>query len=289
MRRKKRIQMALIIPALILIALFVAIPLVNAVRISFFKWNGYSQRMKYIGFDNYINAFSDKMFWKTFKNTMIYGFGSCLLQNICGLLAALYLNRQFRGRNMMRVILYMPIMISGFLMGRILYYFVQLDGGAWNEILGWFGLEPVYWMKTGDSAVLIITLVNSWQYMGLCMLIYLAGLQNIPTMYYEAARLDGANSLQEFAHVTFPMLSPAITTAVVTNLIGGFKMYDVIVSLSSGGPSRGSMSLSYYVSELYFTDEKAGYSSAVGILLFLAIIIITVPINHALKKRTVEY
>ena len=100
--------------------------------------------------------------------------------------------------------------------------------------------------------VILITLVNSWQYVGLCMVVYLAGLQGIPDMYREAARLDGVSRLQEFRHITLPLLVPSITTAVVINLINGLKMYDMIVSMSSGGPNRGSLSLSYYIQLLYF-------------------------------------
>ena len=222
-------------------------------------------------------------------NTLIYGFGSTLLQNISGLAAALFLNKKFKGRNAVRVILYMPIMISGFIMGQILYFFIQADGGVFNEILTALGLPEVYWMETGLSSTIVITLANSWQYMGLCMLIYLAGLQNIPSMYKEAARLDGATHWQEFYRVTLPLLIPSITTAVVTNLIGGFKLFDQIVAMSNGGPNRKSMSLAFYISLLYFNDEKAGYASAVGIVTFLLILIITVPINAWLKKREVEY
>ncbi len=141
----------------------------------------------------------------TTLNTFIYGFGSTILQNILGLAAALFLNNKFKGRNAVRVILYMPIMISAFIMGQILYYFVQVEGGVFNELLGLLGLSGVYWMKTGLSSTIMITLANSWQYMGLCMIIYLAGLQNIPSMYKEAAWLDGANHVKEFFYVTLPL------------------------------------------------------------------------------------
>lgn len=284
-----RVYHCLAIPALLLVFAFIAMPLFNAVRISMFKWNGYSQVMKWVGLENFKTLFSDKMFWSSFQNTMIYGFGSTLLQNVGGLLAALFLNMKFKGRNMIRVVLYMPIMISGFIMGQILYYFVAYDNGVFNELLSAIGLGGVYWMKTGLSSTIMITLVNSWQYIGICMLIYLAGLQNIPAVYREAARMDGAGKLKEFYHVTLPLLIPSITTAVVINLIGGFKLYDVIVAISAGGPNRGSMSLSYYISLLYFNDEKAGYASAIGLVTFFIIMIISWPVSKLLRKKEVEY
>lgn len=256
MKNRKRKYFYLMLPAVILMLAFIALPLANAVRISVYKWNGYSQSMAWMGLQNYKDILTDTVFWRSLANTLIYGFGSMILQNIFGLAAAVYLNKKFRGRNALRVILYMPIMISAFIMGQILYYFVQYDGGVFNEILGKLGIAPVYWMESGISSVIVITLINSWQYMGLCMIIYLAGLQGIPNMYQEAARLDGAGNVQRFFRVILPLLMPSITTAVVTNLIGGLKMYDLIVALSAGGPNRKSMSLSYYISMLYFNDEK---------------------------------
>ena len=282
-------MLSLSIPAFLLIVIFMIVPLGNALRVSFFKWNGYSQKMKFIGLKNYRSLFSDKVFWRSTVNTFIYGFGSTLLQNIMGLSAAIFVNKEFKGRNFVRLILYMPIMISGVIMGAIQYYIFNYENGVLNNILNLFGVGNIYWMETGPRAVMIITLINSWQAMGFCMLIYLAGLQNIPKMYQEAALLDGATKRQIFFKVKLPLLMPAVTTAVITNRIGGFKLYDIIVTLTNGGPNRKSLSLSYYISLLYFSDEKAGYSSAVGIALFVIIFLVAVPINHYLRSREVEY
>ena len=282
-------MLSLSIPAFLLIVIFMIVPLGNALRVSFFKWNGYSQKMKFIGLKNYRSLFSDKVFWRSTVNTFIYGFGSTLLKNIMGLSAAIFVNKEFKGRNFVRLILYMPIMISGVIMGAIQYYIFNYENGVLNNILNLFGVGNIYWMETGPRAVMIITLINSWQAMGFCMLIYLAGLQNIPKMYQEAALLDGATKRQIFFKVKLPLLMPAVTTAVITNLIGGFKLYDIIVTLTNGGPNRKSLSLSYYISLLYFSDEKAGYSSAVGIALFVIIFLVAVPINHYLRSREVEY
>lgn len=288
-KKRKRILLSLSIPAFLLIVIFMIVPLGNALRVSFFKWNGYSQKMKFIGLKNYRSLFSDKVFWRSTVNTFIYGFGSTLLQNIMGLSAAIFVNKEFKGRNFVRLILYMPIMISGVIMGAIQYYIFNYENGVLNNILNLFGVGNIYWMETGPRAVMIITLINSWQAMGFCMLIYLAGLQNIPKMYQEAALLDGATKRQIFFKVKLPLLMPAVTTAVITNLIGGFKLYDIIVTLTNGGPNRKSLSLSYYISLLYFSDEKAGYSSAVAIALFVIIFLVAVPINHYLRSREVEY
>lgn len=256
------------IPALLLILFFVLWPLIEAFRISFTQWNGYSQDYKYIGIKNYLKLFKDSNFLISFRNTIIYGFGSTLLQNLLGLAYAVFLNSRFKGHSIVRTFIYMPVMISSLIMGYIIYFFVMYNRGVFNEIIGIFGMTAVDWMASGNRGVIIITLMNSWQYVGIAMVIYMAGLQNIPKMYLEAAEIDGANPWQRFRHITFPLLLPSISSAVVLNLIGGLKLYDIIISLSGGGPGFSTHSLASYVSNQYFKAQNAGYSAAVGFLHF---------------------
>ena len=288
LKSKQRKLLLLTVPGLLLITLFVFVPLVNGMRVAFYSWNGYGKVMRFVGLKNFVDLFSDERLLRTTINTLIYGFGSCLLQNILGLAAAMFVNRKFRGCNAIRAILYMPIMISAFIMGKIMSYIFSFDNGVFNDILGLFGIEPVYWLGNSWVAVLLITLVNSWQYLGLCMLIYLAGLQNIPSSYMEVAEIEGASPWQRFFRVTLPMLIPSVTTCVVTNLIGGLKLYEMVVGLTGGGPNRESMSLAQYIQLLYFADEKAGYAAAVGIFMFFLIMLLALPINHFLRKREVQ-
>lgn len=285
--RKKKL-LYLTIPGLLLIALFVLIPLINGSRVAFYTWNGYGKTMKFVGMKNFTALFSDVRLLRTTVNTLIYGIGSCVLQNVLGLAAAMFVNRKFLGRNAMRAIIYMPIMISAFIMGKIMSFMFAFDNGVLNDIIGIFGFEPVYWLGNSWVGVALITLLNSWQYLGLCMLIYLAGLQSIPTSYVEAASIDGASRQQKFFNITLPLLIPSITTCAVTNLIGGLKLFEMVVGLTGGGPDRKSMSLSQYIQLLYFQDEKAGYAAAVGIFMFFLILILALPINHFLRKREVQ-
>ncbi len=279
----------LYIPAVLLMACFVLYPLARGIYISFFKWNGYSQNMTFLGLKNYISLFSDKYFGSSFWNTMLYGFGSALLQNVFGLALALFLNSKFKIRNAVRTIIYLPVMISGLLMGYIMYFFFQLNHGVINEIFQYLGKDAVNWLADGTRGKIIITLVNSWQYVGIAMIVYLAGLQNIPTMYYEAATLDGGSKWQVFRHVTLPLLTPAMSTAVIQNVIGGLKLNDVIISLTKGGPTLKTHSLSTYISYMYFDSEKAGYASAIGAFLFVFIFIISTFLTRYFRKREVQY
>lgn len=274
-KRENRIMNLFYIPALMLLCFFVIYPLLRGIHISFTNWNGYSQSYKYVGLRNYIKVFSDENVLTALINTLVYGIGSTAIQNILGLAFALLLNQRLRGNALVRTIVYMPVMVSALVMGYIMYFLVQYSGGAINDILILFGKAPVDFLAKGSRAVLIITLVNSLQFCGVSMVIYMAGLQNIPAMYYEAAALDGASSWGRFRHVTFPLLVPAINSAVVLNLIGGLKLYDVIKALTNGGPGFASHSLSTLVTYQYFSAQKAGYSSVIGIMTFLLVMVIS--------------
>lgn len=287
MKKRERRLNLLYIPALLIVLLFVLYPLVRSIETSFYNWNGYSQVKKFIGFKNYIDLFGDENFGVSFINSILYGFGSTILQNVFGLGLAVFLNTKFRGHRAVRTIVYLPVMISGLIMGYIMYFVVQ-NTGAINEILGWFGLKGMDWMASAAVGKIFITLINSWQFCGVCMVIYMAGLQGISKMYYEAAAIDGATPVKSFFYITLPLLMPAISSAVIINLIGGLKLYDVVVSLSGGGPGYETSSLSFYINNRYFQAEQAGYASAVGVVMFLFILICSLIVNHYFKKREVE-
>lgn len=288
MTKRKKMMNLFYIPALLLMALFVAYPFTQAVKLSFMSWNGYSQNKSFVGFSNYYKLLTDTNFHTAFKNTLVYGFGSALLQNILGLAFAVFLNSKFRGHSVVRTVIYLPVMISGLIMGYILSFFVQYRGGVFNEVLGWLGQAPVDWMADGIRGIVIITFATSWQYAGVSMIIYMAGLQNIPQMYYDAASIDGASKWKLFSKITMPLLVPAIFTAVVQNVIGSLKLYDVIISLSAGGPGFLTHSLSTYISNQYFKAQNAGYSAAVGIFTFVFIMIVSVVLTKYFTGKEVE-
>lgn len=278
----------LFFPALAMMVLLVLVPLISGVNISFTNWNGYSQSYKYIGPENYTRLFGDRIFLTALKNTLIYGFGSTVIQTVFGLLYALLLQQKFFLRTAARTIIYLPAMVSQLIMGYIWYFLVQYDGGAINDILRLLGAAPVDWMGAGTRAVLIITCINAIQFVGKTMIIFLAGIQGIPQSYYEAASLDGASYWQSFRHITVPQLMPAFTTSIVLNIIGGLKLFGIIVSLTSGGPGYSSHSLSTLINSMYFSNQDAGYAAAIGIFTFLFIMLASVVIRGFLEKRTVD-
>lgn len=285
-KRNKKMDL-FYIPALVLFSVFVFYPFCKGIYLSFTNWNGYSQNYKMVGLSNYVRMLTDSNVLTAFKNTLIYGVGSTIIQNALGILLALFLNQKFRGRGIVRTVVYLPVMIAPLIMGYIMYFFFTFNNGAVNDILNVIGLSSVDWLAEGRRAVVIMTLINSLQFVGISMVIYLAGLQNISAMYYEAAAIDGASSTKKFFNITLPLLTPALTSSITINLIGGLKLFDVIAALTSGGPGYETHSVSTLIHRLYFGGERAGYASAVGLVFFVFIMIISNIVVKNLEKRQV--
>lgn len=276
------------IPAIILFTVFVIYPLLKGIFLSFTNWNGYSQTYKMVGVNNYVRMLSDTNVHRAFFNTIIYGVGSTVIQNVLGLGLALLLNQKFRGRTVTRTLVYLPVMLAPLIMGYIMYFFFSFNNGAVNDLIGVFGKAPVDWLANGRNGVIIMTLVNSLQFVGISMVIYLAGLQGIPDMYYEAAAMDGVKPGQKFSYITLPLLMPAISSSVTINLIGGLKLFDIIMALTSGGPGYDTHSLSTLVHRTYFGSENAGYASAIGLVSFVLIMILSNTVEAYLEKKEVD-
>lgn len=278
----------LYVPALVLFIVFIFYPFLKGMQISFTNWDGYNQNYDWIGFQNYSRMFGDPDMKTVVKNTFIYGVGSTLFQNLIGLLYALFLNTSIRTRGMVRTIIYMPVIISSLIMGYIWYFFFQYQGGAINDILLLFQDQPSNLLGDPQVNVWIIMFVNTFQYLGIAMVLFLAGLQTISREYYEAATIDGAGSFARFRHITWPLLAPAFTVSVVLNLIGGLKLFDVITALTNSGPGYASASMSSLMYLLYFGREDAGYAATIGILMFVIISIVSLVALVLLRRREIS-
>ena len=275
----------LYVPALLLFGLFILYPFIRGLMYSFTNWDGYSQTFKWIGLSNYRRMFSDPDVARVIRNTFIYGLGSALFQNIIGLAYALFLNQNIRMRALTRTIIYLPAIISPLIMGYIWYFFFQYNGGAINDIILLFADEPVNLLGDPDTNVWMITIVNTFQFLGVAMVILLAGLQVIPKEFHEAATIDGTGALSRFRHVTWPLLAPAVTVSVVLNVIGGLKLFDVITAMTNSGPGYSSASLSTLMYQLYFGRQDAGYAATIGNLMFVMISVVSFTFLFYLKRR----
>ena len=287
MKKRARTMNLFYVPALILFAVFVIYPFVKGIMLSFTNWNGYSQNYKIVGLSNYTRMLTDQNVHRALINTIIYGVGSTFIQNVLGLALALLLNQKFRGRTAIRTLVFLPVMIAPLIMGYIMYFFFTFNHGAVNDIFALFGKEAVDWLADGNRGTAILTIINSLQFVGVSMVIYLAGLQNIPDMYYEAAAIDGIQPGQRFRYITFPLLMPAISSSVTINLIGGLKLFDIIAALTGGGPGYDTNSLSTLVHRTYFASENAGYASAIGLVSFVLIMILSNIVVKYLEKKEV--
>lgn len=277
------------LPVLILFAVFTVYPLISGVQLSFTDWDGYTANKAFVGISNYVRLLGDKYFLKVLVNTLIFGFGCTILQQILGLLLALVLDSNIRGKDFARAVVYLPVLVSPVIMGTMYYLLLQYNNGALNDIVLYFEGSKIAWLSDANAAIAAIVFINTVQFMGISMILYLTGLQNIPIEYYEASNIDGASSLQQFRHITMPLLYPAMATSVTVNLIGGLKLFDIIKVLTNGGPGYSTNSVSTYIGLTYFNAQSAGYASSMGVILFLLILIVTLLLNIILKKREVNF
>jgi raffinose/stachyose/melibiose transport system permease protein len=285
----KRALSLLLVPALLLFVMFVIVPILLGFNISFTNWNGYSQKYKFIGFKNYLDLFTNDSVKVAFKNTLLYGFGSTFIQTILGLAFAMLLCKKFLLRTVTRTIIYIPAMVSQLVIGYIWYFLVSYERGGINDIVLLFGGQKVDWLSNGNRAVFIILLINAIEYCGKTMIIFIAGLESIPNMYHEAAEIDGASEWMIFRHISIPLLLPAFTTTLVLNIIGGLKMFGLIIALTDGGPGYSTHSLSSLINGMYFANQRAGFSSAIGIFSFIFILLVNALLRKFLENRERSY
>lgn len=273
------------LPALTLFAIFLVWPVVQGMMLSFTNWDGYSPSFANVGWANYQRLWSDPNFMIALRNTFIYGIGSTIIQQIVGLFLAILLDRAARSSNVMRAIVYLPVLISPVVMGTFYYLIFRYRQGALNDIIEAFGGDPIAWLSSSGFAIGVIVFINSMQFVGVSMIIYLSGLQAIPEEIYEAAELDGVDRWKRFTQITWPMLHPAFAASIVLNLIGGLKLYDIVKVLTDGGPGYVTNSVSTLIGKSYFGDQAAGYAAAQGVILFFIIAIFTVFTNKWLDNR----
>ena len=283
---KKRIcwTQFLSLPALILFSVFFVYPLLRGIGMSLTDWDGMGTA-KFVGLKNFLDFFSDQRAMQDIKTTLIFAVGSAVLLNLVGLGYALLMNSEFRGKSIARVIIYLPAIISPLIMGYIWYFLLQPGRGFLYHAFAQLGLPDLIgnWMGSYSSSMAVLVLVNVWQFAGMTMIIYLAGLQSIPAELLEAATIDGATPWQRFTRVTIPLLMPAIRINVVTNIIGSLSVFDIIMSLTEGGPGYSTESLSIYIMRMCY-GSRTGYSTAVALILFF-IILIPVLISMRLTRE----
>lgn len=276
------------LPAILLFGLFFLYPLAQGVGISLTDSNGIA-KPSFIGLQNFMDFFDDDRAINNLRITILFALGSAPLLNLFGLLYALLLDRRLPGKGFIRAAVYLPAVISPLIMGYIWYFILQPQRGYLAYVLQELGLGflDVNWLGDSSSALVVLITVNVWQYMGMTMIVYLAGLQGIPADLYEAARIDGAGRWAGLRYVTLPLLYPAIKINVVTNIIGSLSVFEIIVALTDGGPGYATESLSIYILRMLY-GSFTGYSTAVALILFVIILIPVVLFLRFTRKSEYE-
>jgi raffinose/stachyose/melibiose transport system permease protein len=276
------------VPAFLLYLAFFIYPLIKGIGMSMTDWDGIS-RAHFIGMENFRAFFHDERALNDVKTTLLFALGSATLLNIVGLIYAQLMNSKFVGKGIARMIIYLPAIISPLIMGYIWYLLLQPGRGFIYHMLDNVGKSNLFgnWMGSYRTTMVVLILVNVWQYAGMTMVIYLAGLQAIPKDLYESAKIDGASAIQRFRYVTLPLLVPSIRINIVTNIIGSLSVFDIVMSLTGGGPGYSTETLSIYIMRMCY-GSKTGYSTAVAIIMFF-IILVPVLISMRLTRKKAEY
>jgi len=261
------------LPAVILFTLFVILPFVEGCRVSFFKWDGFSN-MKWVGLKNYANVMHDDVFWLAMKNTFVYAILVTVMKNVIALALAYVLARKFPLRTLFRTGIYMPVTLSYVVIGALWTWIYNPTFGLLNALLKALGLEHliVGWLSDSRVALYSVVAVDVWKWIGYHMVLYLAGLQAISQDLYEAAALDGANGWQKFVNITIPQLNSTIVVNVLMSLTGAFASnFDIVNILTGGGPMHATEVSLTYIMTTAFKYNSMGKANAMSMILFLLV------------------
>ncbi|QBD83327.1 sugar ABC transporter permease [Ktedonosporobacter rubrisoli] len=276
-----------ILPQMIGLIAFAIIPLVTVFALSVVNWDGLGA-IRFVGLKNFTDQLADPNFRIAFANTLYYTVITVPGGIILALLVALGLNK-VRGKDIYRVIYFMPVVTSSVATGVIWLWLLNSDAGFINVMLrSWFHVQGPNWLIDEHWVIPSIALVSIWSSMGSNMVIFLAGLQNIPAVYSEAARIDGANRFQLFWKVTLPLLSPTLFFITVLSIISSFQVFDQTFVMTQGGPDKASYTIVYHIYNLSFRQFTFGPASAAAVILFAVLLVLTL-IQFNLQKRWVHY
>jgi len=264
-----------LLPALILFLLFVVYPIFRSIYFSMFNWNGLGPAVDFVGLQNFKNILADQVFLKAVGNVLLIIIFSVGAQLPLALALAVLVGRNLPGRGIFRTIFFMPYVLSEInvaIMWMLLYN-PDPDRGLLNAISVLLGGGPIGWLSDTNLVLFSIFIALTWKYFGFHMLLYLAGLQNIPHELEEAARIDGANSFQNFFYITLPLLGSTIRTSVYLSVLGSIQQFIMVWIMTKGGPVNASETLATYMYRFGFVRFQLGYGSAVAIYMFILCLI----------------
>ena len=263
-----------LIPALIIIGTFVFYPLIRVIIYSFQSYNIFTEA-QWVGTENYMKIFKDKNFYSALKNTILYFITVVPVLVIAPMFLAILVNQKLKGIKFFRAAYYLPVITSMVVAG-IAWKWIYADSGLLNYFLVnvlHIMKEPISWLNSPSTALFSVMVVTIWKGLGYYMVIYLAGLQAIPEDIWEAAEIDGASGLKKHVTITVPMLAPSMAIVAVMSSMAAMKVFDEIFIMTSGGPYNSTKTVVFYLYEHAFENLNLGYASAVGVVLFLILLV----------------
>lgn len=272
-------------PVFIALGAVLIIPFLYGFVFSFTNWNGLTAT-EFIGLENYINLFQDPEFGASMWFTIKIAFVSIILINFFGLSLALIVTSKIRTNNLLRTIFFMPNLIGGLILGFI-WQFIFVS--VFKDIGLALGIDALTgWLSTPETGFWGLVILNTWQWAGYIMIIYIAYLQNIPGELIEAAEIDGASSFQKFKNITFPLLAPAFTVSMFLTLSHSFKIYDQNLALTNGGPFNSTKMVAMDIYNTAFIENQVSYGQSKAVLFFILVTSIALLQAYYNKKREVE-
>ena len=289
--RKERILVLFVLPALAIYLFFFIFPMFSGLYYSLTDWDGMAKTRNFVGLSNYLSVFKDPYALTATINTLIYTVIVTTLSNLIGLILALLLERQSTVNNVFRTVYFVPAVLSPVVASFIWKYMYAPESGVINSLLQVAGLGTLAqdWLGNPNLALISVMIVPLWQWGGNVMIVYLAGLMNIPAEFADSARIDGASYLQKLRHITFPLLRPAFVFNIIISTIGSFKTFDFIFILTYGGPGFTTEVLTLQVYKYTLYTAKFGYGSALAVMLTLMIVIFCIAELKLLTRNEGEY
>ncbi|WP_163537563.1 sugar ABC transporter permease [Gracilibacillus sp. YIM 98692] len=275
-------------PALLFFLIIQIAPFFMGVYYSFTSWNGVSAAVEWVGFDNYIKIFTDDQnFYNSFLFTTKFMFAAVIISNVTGFGLALILNTALKTRNILRTVFFIPNVIGGLLLGFIWQFIFVKGFASIGDLTGLpFFQQP--WLGTEDTAFWGIVIVFAWQISGYMMVIYIAALQGVDNSLLEAAKIDGASYLKVLTRIIIPLILPAFTICFFLTISMAFKIFDLNISLTGGGPFNSTESVAINIYQEAFTNNRYGLGTAKSILFFIVVVIFTTCQVMFTKKKEVE-
>ncbi len=282
--QRSRMKYFFVLPGILWVLTFTIFPLLYSLRLSFFKAR-LGRPEKFIGLQNYVDAFKDYRFWDAMEVTLIFVIASTTITVLGGLGLAILFNREMRGQRVFRSLFTMPIFTSAIAVGYLGLTIFHEQVGAVNTVLIALGMtNPPAWFSNVWLARLAVILVDTWQWTPFCFLVLLAGLQAMPEEVYEAGRLDTSSEWDIFRFITLPLIAPILLTVTMLRLVETFKMLDIPFSLTSGGPGAATQTYSFFVYLVGLRNFNQGYASALAYIRLVIMMVITIFFFNRMRK-----